>query len=164
VGSTRHWLLTSNSAVASESLAAAPSAPRYSASAAVASPTSGDSAPDQNTPRSSHVRRLSSVSRRANSLPISAVESLHIALSESASSTSRCTMRHAAHSIHSLLLPCTGRHAHDEPANLAASRSHAFGQLRVRAVKNLRIVGSAVLLLNFREVSDFHFCSIGVAM
>jgi hypothetical protein len=32
-----------------------------------------------------------------------------------------------------------------------------------RAVKNLRFVHSAVLLLNFREVSDFHFCSIGVA-
>jgi hypothetical protein len=31
-------------------------------------------------------------------------------------------------------------------------------------VKNLRIVGSAVLLLNFHEVRGFHFCSTSVAM
>ena len=32
------------------------------------------------------------------------------------------------------------------------------------AVKNLRIAGSAVLLLNFREVRRFHFCSASVAV
>ena len=32
------------------------------------------------------------------------------------------------------------------------------------AVKNLRIADSAVLLLNFREVRRFHFCSVSVAV
>jgi hypothetical protein len=39
-----------------------------------------------------------------------------------------------------------------------------FRGLTDMTVKNLRIVGSAVLLLNFHEVSGFHFCSTSVAM
>lgn len=42
-----------------------------------------------------------------------------------------------------------------------ASASRHAGDI---AVKNLRIIGSAVLLLNFDEVGDIHLCSTGVTV
>ena len=57
-----------------------------------------------------------------------------------------------------------GRHAHDEHGDtgpmLATTSLAEVGT----AVKNLRIADSAVLLLNFREVRRFHFCSVSVAV
>ena len=72
-------------------------------------------------------------------------------------------VRHVARGAFPLLHPHRGRHALDErqlPTPLHAALRPAI----VRTVKNLRIVGSAVLLLNFREVRDFHFCSTSAAM
>jgi hypothetical protein len=42
-----------------------------------------------------------------------------------------------------------------------ASASRHAGDI---AVKNLRITGSAVLLLNFYEVGDIHLCTTGVTV
>ena len=62
-----------------------------------------------------------------------------------------------------LLLARPGRHALDELGGTARQRSTSR-RVADFAVKNLRIVGSAVLLLNFREVRALHFCSTGVTM
>jgi hypothetical protein len=57
-----------------------------------------------------------------------------------------------------------GRPAHDEHGD-ARSMSAPTPMAEVdTAVKNLRIAGSAVLLLNLREVRRFHFCSVSVAV
>lgn len=134
MGSTRHRLLSTTFAAAIESVAAAPSAAHIAALAATASPTAGD--------------RISP--------PIFAPH--HVA------ARSETTPQHAVRGVVSLLHPVTGRHAHD------ARRSHLIRVARAvrpsmhRAVKKLRIVASAVLLLNFREVRVSHFCSTSAAM
>jgi hypothetical protein len=56
-----------------------------------------------------------------------------------------------------------GRHALDEVGGSAPHRSTSRCIADV-AVKNLRIVGSTVLLLNFHEVRALHLCSTGVTM
>jgi len=71
--------------------------------------------------------------------------------------------RRAATTAHPLLLARPGRHALDESGGNACHRSTSRCAADV-AVKNLRIIGSAVLLLNFREVRALHFCSTGVTM
>ncbi|HEU4722659.1 MAG TPA: hypothetical protein VFS59_14970 [Gemmatimonadaceae bacterium] len=62
-----------------------------------------------------------------------------------------------------LLHPRSGRHDHDVGR---ATIGHASASRRAGdiAVKNLRIIGSAVLLLNFDEVGDIHLCSTGVTV
>jgi hypothetical protein len=59
----------------------------------------------------------------------------------------------------------TGRASCGQRGGTVPSTSrNDFRGLTDMTVKNLRIVGSAVLLLNFHEVSGFHFCSTSVAM
>jgi len=65
---------------------------------------------------------------------------------------------------HALLRATAGRHAHDEHGGRVRMRLPTPGSVADSAVKNLRFVGSAVLLLNFREVRRFHFCSTSVAV
>lgn len=65
---------------------------------------------------------------------------------------------------HALLRPTAGRHAHDEHGDAPSMHAPTPGADADTAVKNLRIAGSAVLLLNFREVRCFHFCSTSVAV
>jgi hypothetical protein len=62
-----------------------------------------------------------------------------------------------------LLRTATARHAHDEDGP-AAPAPPTPGPVADIAVKNLRFIGLPVLLLNFREVSRFHFCSTSVAV
>src|SRR5215207_1092072 len=69
----------------------------------------------------------------------------------------------AAQAVLALLLARQGRHALDEVGGSARRRSTSRCDADF-AVKKLRIVGSAVLLLNFREVRALHFCSTGVTM
>ena len=57
-----------------------------------------------------------------------------------------------------------GRHAHDEHGETGSMLSTTSLAEVGTAVKNLRIADSAVLLLNFREVRRFHFCSVSVAV
>jgi len=52
----------------------------------------------------------------------------------------------------------------DEGAGRMTLRATASRQTGDIAVKNLRIIGSAVLLLNFREVGCMHLCSTGVTV
>src|SRR5687768_7221906 len=52
----------------------------------------------------------------------------------------------------------------DEGAGQITLRATASRQTGDIAVKNLRIIGSAVLLLNFREVGRMHLCSTGVTV
>ncbi|MFL5619793.1 MAG: hypothetical protein ACJ79A_15530 [Gemmatimonadaceae bacterium] len=70
----------------------------------------------------------------------------------------------AATASYSLLLLRSGRHALDA----ARARMHDARLdskvVSVVAVKNLRIVDSTVLLLNFSEVRSIHLCSTGVTM
>ena len=56
------------------------------------------------------------------------------------------------------------RHAHDERGNVPSMLAPTPPADTGTAVKNLRIAESAVLLLNFREVRRFHFCSTSVAV
>jgi hypothetical protein len=63
-----------------------------------------------------------------------------------------------------LLHPLPGRHALDESGNDVAGPASIDLAMSAFAVKKLRIVGLAVLLLNFREVRSLHFCSTGVTM
>jgi hypothetical protein len=163
VGSTRHGLLTPTYAAAIDSLDAAPSAPRRSALQAVGSPTSGDSTFDFDTSRSRFARRANRTTGRGAHRSIGAHDSRRISRADRARVAPTTTICGAEQSSRSLLLPHAGRHALDEPAR-ANARGQACRSICVRAVKNLRFVGSAVLLLNFREVRDFHFCSISVAM
>ena len=69
----------------------------------------------------------------------------------------------AARAMRPLLLARPGRHALDEEGGSARHRSTSRCDADF-AVKKLRIVGSAVLLLNFREVRALHLCSTGVTM
>ena len=46
----------------------------------------------------------------------------------------------------------------------ATSRISVSRQAGDIAVKNLRIIGSAVLLLNFNEVGSMHLCTTGVTV
>jgi len=57
-----------------------------------------------------------------------------------------------------------GRPAHDEHGGVLPMRTPIPVAEVDTAVKNLRIADSAVLLLNFREVRRFHFCSVSVAV
>jgi hypothetical protein len=57
-----------------------------------------------------------------------------------------------------------GRHAHDEHGDIRSMLTPTPVADADAAVKNLRIAGSAVLLLNLREVRRFHFCSASVAV
>jgi hypothetical protein len=57
-----------------------------------------------------------------------------------------------------------GRHAHDEHGDARSMLAPTPRAEVDTAVKNLRIAGSAVLLLNLREVRRFHFCSVSVAV
>jgi hypothetical protein len=63
-----------------------------------------------------------------------------------------------------LLRATAGRHGHDEHGDARSMHTPIPVACADSAVKNLRIAGSAVLLLNFREVRRFHFCSASVAM
>jgi hypothetical protein len=63
-----------------------------------------------------------------------------------------------------LLRMTTRRHAHDEHGGRRSMRAPTPWADVGIAVKNLRIMGLAVLLLNFREVRRFHFCSTSVAV
>ena len=56
-----------------------------------------------------------------------------------------------------------GRPAHDEHGVPPMRTPIPVAEVGT-AVKNLRIADSAVLLLNFREVRRFHFCSVSVAV
>ena len=70
----------------------------------------------------------------------------------------------AATAWYPLLLVRSGRHALDERGTSRVTRASTTWLIGDIAVKNLRIVALAVLLLNFDEVSDFHLCSTGVAV
>jgi hypothetical protein len=63
-----------------------------------------------------------------------------------------------------LLHALPGRHALDEAVCARGARSSTVPAVRDIAVKNLRIVASSVLLLNFNEVRSLHFCSTGVTV
>ena len=76
----------------------------------------------------------------------------------------RACARRAAMRSYPLLHPRTGRHDLDEGAGSMTLRTSASRQTGDIAVKNLRIIGSAVLLLNFREVGFMHLCSTGVTV
>jgi hypothetical protein len=72
--------------------------------------------------------------------------------------------RLARRAADALLRATAGRHGLDEHGG--ARSMHIPTPLADvdTAVKNLRIAASAVLLLNFREVRRFHFCSTSVAV
>ena len=163
MGFTRHGLLTPTYAAADEVLAAAPAALRHSAFAAVASPAFADSTSGLISSRTSRALHAGITTVRAAHDPIIASGSRSSTLGECARDITYGAISHLAWSFRSLLLPCAGRHALDELTHVG-NRGQACRTVRDRAVKNLRFVASAVLLLNFREVSDFHFCSISVAM
>ena len=63
-----------------------------------------------------------------------------------------------------LLLVRSGRHALDVGGRSCVALISTTRLARDFAVKNLRIVTRAVLLLNFSEVSALHLCSTGVTM
>jgi hypothetical protein len=63
------------------------------------------------------------------------------------------------------LLPVrSGRHALDEKGTSRMMRGSTTRLADEFAVKNLRIVASAVLLLNFDEVRVLRLCNMGVTM
>jgi hypothetical protein len=70
--------------------------------------------------------------------------------------------RRIAKRSYPLLHPRSGRHAHDVGRGSTKLRSSGSRHAGDIAVKNLRIIGLAVLLLNFREVGTMHLCSTGV--
>ena len=72
--------------------------------------------------------------------------------------------RRAATASYPLLLVCSGRPAVDEAESPRVVRTSTTRRAGAIAVKNLRIVASAVLLLNFDEVRHLHLCSMGVTM
>lgn len=164
MGSTRSGLLTPTFAVANDILAAALSAPRYFASSAFTSSTSDASAVEPSTTRSHRTRRSVVVSRRPNHHRTFAPISRPITLAERIRTASEVAITSAVTSLHALLHAYAGRLALDEWSRTAGTSRRAIRHMTDRAVKNLRFAHSAVLLLNFREVSDFHFCSISVAM
>ena len=63
-----------------------------------------------------------------------------------------------------LLLVRSGRHALDETGPSRVVRGSTTWLASEFAVKNLRIVTSAVLLLNFHEVRVLRLCSMGVTV
>jgi hypothetical protein len=126
--------LNTTSTAAIEMVAAAPSDSRIAAVATTASPTFG----------------------ARSSSPITALQRREMRAGITSPRAEICS--------NALLLPATGRHAHDEWSSHVMSSVKAHRPSIDRAVKNLRIVGSAVLLLNFREVRDFHFRSTSAAM
>ena len=63
-----------------------------------------------------------------------------------------------------LLLPHSGRHALDVARSGAMFRTSGPRRTGDVAVKKLRNMGSAVLLLNFHEVGSTHLCSNGVTV
>jgi hypothetical protein len=63
-----------------------------------------------------------------------------------------------------LLLGRSGRHALDETGASRTTRASTTRLVGDIAVKNLRIVALAVLLLNFHEVRVLRLCSTGVTM
>ena len=71
---------------------------------------------------------------------------------------------HARRAADALLRTSAGRQAHDEHGDARSNCTPTPAADVDTAVKNLRIAGSAVLLLNFREVRRFHFCSTSVVM
>lgn len=133
MGSTRQTLVSTTSTAAIETIAAAPSAPCVAANAAIASPTSGSEKINENDTPQHATSRVDR------------------------------TLRRAVHAASSLLHPSAGRLAHDETRVHSIALVRALRPSTCRAVKNLRIVASAVLLLNFREVRDSHLCSTSAA-
>ena len=162
MGSTRSGLLTPTSAVANDMLAAALSAPRYFASSAFASPTSDAAAVEPSTTRSHRAPRTSVILRGRNHHCTSTLISCST-LVERARIASEPATKLTATSLRTLLHAYAGRLALDASSCAAGAVRRDIRHVTDRAVKNLRFVHSAVLLLNFREVSDFHFCGIGVA-
>jgi hypothetical protein len=73
-------------------------------------------------------------------------------------------MKRATTPRYPLLPALPGRHALDEAVCEHQMRSSIVRAVSDIAVKNLRIVASAVLLLNFNEVRSLHFCSTGVTV
>jgi len=70
----------------------------------------------------------------------------------------------AASASHPLLRLRSGRHALDEAGRSPTTRASMIRPDRGIAVKNLRFVGSAVLLLNFYEVRPLRLCTTSVSM
>jgi hypothetical protein len=70
----------------------------------------------------------------------------------------------AAMRSYPLLPPRTGRHDVGEVRGGMTLRTSASRRSADIAVKNLRSIGSAVLLLNFQEVGGIHLCSTGVTV
>jgi hypothetical protein len=127
-------LFDTTSTAASDALAATPSAARIATSPAAFATTNSTSI----------THRFSSLTHRSPS--------------------GFCAMQRSAYASRSLLHPHQGRHALDEKQLAGKSRGQGCRQMSNGAVKNLRIVGSTVLPLNFHEVRGFHFCSTSVAM
>jgi hypothetical protein len=134
VGSTRQSVLSKTFSAAIETVAADPSAAHIAAVAATASSTADH--------------------RFSSTIFASRHHASHVAT----------TPQHSMRGVVSLLHPVAGRHALDELASRNIVLVRALRPLMRRAVKNLRITASAVLLLNFREVRDFHLCSTSVAV
>jgi len=80
------------------------------------------------------------------------------------SSTHDTFITHGRRAATALLRVTARRHAHDQRGGMRSMYAPTSWADVDLAVKNLRIVGLAVLLLNFREVSRFHFCSTSVAV
>ena len=76
----------------------------------------------------------------------------------------RVRAHRAAVCSYPLLRPRTGRHDLDEGRGGTTPRPSASRHVGDIAVKNLRIIGLAVLLLNFRGVGTIHLCSTGVTV
>ena len=70
----------------------------------------------------------------------------------------------AAIASYPLLLVRSGRHALDVSGRACRAHVSTLRLVADVAVKNLRFAASAVLLLNFSEVSALHLCSTGVTM
>ena len=70
----------------------------------------------------------------------------------------------AATRSYPLLHPRSGRHDVDQVRGTTTSRTPVSRQAGDIAVKNLRIIRSAVLLLNFNEVASMHLCTTGVTV
>jgi hypothetical protein len=162
VGSTRNGLLSTTYAATLHTVDAAPSAFGHAASTAASSPTSGDSAPHSLIARSSRTDRLRAESNVSLQRAVISVDASPSMREDRARNDAPLTNEGAARSMFALLRPYEGRHDLDEPTR-HGTRGQARRSLYARAVKNLRFVRLAVLLLNFREVRDFHFCSISVA-
>ena len=134
VGSPRQRLLSTTFTAAMNTIAAAPSAADIAALATTASP--------------------SAASRKSPSIFASHRHAVR----------SATTPQHAVRGVVSLLHHAEGRLAHDDGVARVTALHRDLRPSQLRAVKNLRITSSAVLLLNFREVRHSHFCSTTAAM